>query len=56
MSIHIDPKNKGLLHKKMGIKQGSPISTKKLDSAEKGAGKKEKEEIVFAKNARKWNK
>ena len=47
---------KGALHKEMGIDEDKPISTKKLEKAEKHAGPLEKKRIVFAENARKWNK
>jgi len=55
MSINIKPGNKGLLHKKLGIKLGKPISSGTLSKAKKGATGKLKKEIVFAQNARKWN-
>ena len=55
MSIKIKPSHRGLLHKELGVKKGQPISTSKLERAEKGASKAEKKRIVFAENARKWN-
>lgn len=55
MTIKINPKNKGLLHKKMGISQDKPISEKALQKKKKGASGKLKKEIVFAENAKKWN-
>jgi hypothetical protein len=56
MVIKIKPENKGLLHKKMGIKKDAPISSAALAKKKKGATGKLKKEIVFAENARKWNK
>ena len=56
MVIKIKPENKGLLHKKLGKKQGEKISTSELEKKKKGAKGKLKKEIVFAENARKWNK
>ena len=55
MTIKIKKENKGLLHKKMGVKKGKPISTEALEKKKKGATGKLKKEIVFAENARKWN-
>ena len=46
---------KGALHKEMGISEDKPISTKKLEKADKNAGPLEKKRITFAENARKWN-
>jgi hypothetical protein len=58
-SININPNNKGLLHKKMGIGQGKPISTSALESekakAKKSGNTKLEREVVFAENARKWH-
>lgn len=56
MAINIKPSRKGLLHKELGVKKGSPIPTSKLDSAKKGASPAEKKRIQFAENARKWKK
>lgn len=55
MAIKIKKSHRGLLHKNLGIAKGKPISTKRLESAKKGAGKAEKKRIVFAENARKWH-
>lgn len=52
--LHLHLK-KGALHKEMGIKEGEPISTKKLEKEDKNASPKEKKRITFAENARKWN-
>ena len=54
--IKIKPQNKGKLHKELGVPQGKKISTKKLESAKKGASPAEKKRIIFAENARKWGK
>lgn len=52
--IKIKPKNKGLLHKKLGIKPGNKIPADELEvkSTDSENTKKEK---VFAKNARKFS-
>jgi hypothetical protein len=58
-AIHINPKNKGLLHKKMGVGKDEPISTSSLESekakAKASGNTKLEREVVFAENARKWN-
>lgn len=58
-TIHIKAKNKGKLHKELGVKSGTKISTKKLSAAKKKAVKtgntKLEKRIVFAENAKKWN-
>jgi len=59
-SINIDPANKGLLHKKMGVGQGKKISEGALE-AEKARAKasgntKLEREVVFAENAKRWHK
>jgi hypothetical protein len=56
MVIQIQKSHVGLLHKKMGIKQGKPISSEALSKKKKGATGKLKEEIVFAQNSKKWAK
>ena len=53
--IHLNPAHKGLLHKEMGIKQSSPISTEALEHEKAGASPAEKKRIVFTENARKWH-
>lgn len=55
MAIHIKASHKGLLHKDLGVKEGKPISTKKLHAAEKHASPAEEKRIVFAENAKQWN-
>jgi hypothetical protein len=58
--IKIKPSHKGLLHEKMGIKKGKKIPTGSLEKekaeAKKEGDVKELREVVFAENARKWNK
>ena len=59
-SIDINPANKGLLHKKMGVGQGKEISEGALE-AEKAKAKasgntKLEREVVFAENAKRWHK
>lgn len=50
----IKPSHRGLLHKNLGVPEGKPIPTAKLESAKAGASTAEKKRIVFAENARKW--
>ncbi len=56
MDLHL---KKGLLHEKMGISDDKKIPGKKLNAEEKDAKKegdtKLEKEVVFAKNAKKWN-
>ena len=54
--IHIKESHKGLLHKDLGVAEGKPISTAKMDKAKSDASPAEKKRIVFAENARKWNR
>lgn len=55
-NIDINPANKGLLHKKMGIGQGKHISTSALEAekakAKKSGNTKLEREVVFAENAK----
>ena len=57
--IQIDKKNKGLLHKKLGLSPGKKIPSVTLSSAKSKAKKsgnvKLEREVVFAQNAKKWN-
>lgn len=57
--LHINVK-KGALHKRMGVKQGSPIGTKSiskdLSKAKASGNVREQRQDQFALNARKWNK
>jgi hypothetical protein len=58
--IHIQPSHEGLLHKKMGVKEGSKISAsseaKVAARAKKEGDVKLEREAVFAENAKKWKK
>lgn len=55
--IHINPKNKGLLHKNLGIKQGEKIPHSTLVSAlGKTSSPAVKKRINFALNAAKWGR
>lgn len=56
MTIKIKANNKGLLHKEMGVPQGKKIPVAKMEKAKSKAGPAEKKRIVFAENAKKWNK
>jgi hypothetical protein len=57
--IRIKPSREGLLHKRMGLKQGKKISEGSLEKEKSAAKKdhdvKELREVVFAENARKWH-
>lgn len=57
--IEINPANKGLLHKKLGISQGKKIGEGKLEEtaarAKASGDTKLEREAVFAENAKKWN-
>lgn len=55
MSININPANKGKLHAALGVAQGSPIPTGKLNKAVKSTNPTLKREAVFAKNAKGFN-
>lgn len=46
-------KNKGLLRKKLGAKEGQPIAAKKLEKAEHSKNPKLKKEAVLAETLRK---
>lgn len=58
--IHLNPEHKGALHEQLGIKPGMPIPEKKLEKGMKVAAKTQdpllKKRIIFAQNARLWNK
>jgi hypothetical protein len=54
--VMIKPANKGKLHKELGVPAGKKIPAKKLEAAKKTATPAEKKRIVFAENAKKWNK
>ena len=55
MTINIKPSHKGLLHKKLGVPQGSPMPAGKVAKAAKSSNPTLKKEAVFAENAKKWN-
>lgn len=55
MSIYIKPSHKGLLHKKLGVAQGSPIPAKKLAKAEHSSSPALRKEANFAKNAKSFH-
>jgi hypothetical protein len=57
MSINIKPEHEGLLHRKKHIAEDKPIPTSEL-TIPKGNSANAlalKREVIFAKNARKWN-
>lgn len=56
MVIKIKKSHRGLLHKDLGVPAGKKIPAKKLAAAEKGASPALKKRIVFAENAKSWNK
>ena len=49
-------KNKGLLRKKLGAKEGQPIAVKKMKKAEHSKNPTLKKEAVLAETLRKINK
>jgi hypothetical protein len=53
-TIHINPKNKGKLHKKLHIAPGRKIPESDLSKALLSKSPAERKEAVFAENARKW--
>jgi hypothetical protein len=56
-SIHIKPENEGKLHRHLGVAEDEPIPTSEL-TIPKGSSANAlavKREVVFARNARKWN-
>lgn len=54
--IKIKPSHKGLLHKDLGVPQGQPIPVIKLQKRKQNASPAVKKRIVFAENAKKWNR
>ncbi len=54
--IHIKAANVGKLHRDLGVASDKKISPSKLEHAKEGASPAEKKRIVFAENARKWNR
>lgn len=55
MAIHIKPSHKGLLHKKLGIAQGTPIPASKIAAAKRSASPALRKEATFAQNAKSWH-
>ena len=55
MSINIKPSHKGLLHKNLGVAQGSPIPAGKLAKAANSNSAAVRKRAVFAENAKHWN-
>ena len=54
--IRIKPSHKGLLHKEMGVPQGKSLSLGDLEKAKRSASPAERKRIVFAQNAKSWNR
>lgn len=52
MTIKIKPSHKGLLHKKLGVKQGEPIPEAKIEKAEQSKSPALRKEAQFAENAK----
>jgi hypothetical protein len=55
MAIKIKPSRKGLLHKKLGVPQGTKIPAKKLSAAKKSKSPALRKEANFAINAKGFN-
>lgn len=53
--IKIKPSRRGLLHKKLGVKQGHKIPLSELRHAKQSSSPAERKEATFAINARKWH-
>lgn len=56
MAIHIKPSHKGLLHEKMGVREGNKIPLASLLKAKHSKSPAMRKEANFAVNARKWHK
>jgi hypothetical protein len=54
-SIHIKPKNRGKLHRRLGVPAGKKIPAGKLAEALRSADPGERREAQFAENAKGWN-
>ena len=54
--IHIKKSHEGLLHKDLGVAAGEKIPEAKMDKAKAHASPAEKKRIVFAENAKHWNR
>jgi hypothetical protein len=55
MAIHIKAKNKGKLHRTLGVPQGEPIPAGKLQEALHSSSAAERKEANFARNAKGWD-
>lgn len=55
MAIKIKPSRKGLLHKKLGVPQGTKIPAAKLAKAKKSKSPALRKEADFAVNAKSFN-
>jgi len=55
MAINIKPSHEGLLHKKLGVKQGAKIPASKLASAKNSPNAATRKQATFAQNAKSWN-
>lgn len=53
--INIKPSHKGLLHKNLGIKAGSPIPARALEKAAHSSSPAVRKRAVFAENAKHFN-
>lgn len=56
MSIHIDPANKGKLHKNLGVPEGKKIPLASLEKAKHSMSAAVRKRATFAENVRKWNR
>ena len=56
MAIEIKKSRRGLLHKKLGVAQGSKIPAGKLAEALNSKSADLRREAQFAENAKKWNR
>jgi hypothetical protein len=54
--IHINPANKGKLHKTLGVPQDKKLTTAQLEQAKNSSNPKTRQRANFALNARKWGK
>lgn len=55
MAININPKNKGELHRDLGVPVGEPISASKLMTAMHSKSPAVRKRANFARNAKKWD-
>lgn len=56
MAININPKNKGELHRDLGVPVGKPISAAELMNGLHSKSGAVRKRANFAKNAKKWAK